>query len=173
MGSPAAGTTHFRLGAISPRSESRPPSAAVALRGIRDLACDRGFASSATEIWPNPPSPPYTATVTVVAREPRTRPLHDVLAQVRARHDEPDCVLWVRDLSRSGVLLEVHDLAPPWMTAGRTVKLTLVAEGGADSVELAGPIVRVDTAGPARAFAVAFDARPTHAEAAVVELLAR
>ena len=97
------------------------------------------------------------------------RPNSEVFAQVRTPHDEVDFVLSVQNLSRSGALLELSDLAPGWLRAGNDVLLTLVAEGSREAVDLAAAVVRVDPT--ERVCAIAFDDPSNHARRAVTALI--
>ncbi len=93
----------------------------------------------------------------VFSRELRTLPDCEVFAQVRAPGGSDDYVLAVHDVSRTGALIELSDLAPPWLSAGQEVEFTVIAEGEGSSAEFRGPITRVVEDGQLRGFAVRLD----------------
>ena len=76
---------------------------------------------------------------------------------MRAPGSADDYVLTVQDVSRSGALIELSDLAPPWLCAGQEVEFTVIAEGEGGGAEFRGPITRVVEDGRCRGFAVRLD----------------
>jgi hypothetical protein len=93
----------------------------------------------------------------VFASEERARPNRELLAQVLSPSGKRAYVLTVRDVSRSGALIELSGFRPSWLVPGRELELTISGEGEDESVDLRGPVARVVTHGDDPVFAVRFD----------------
>jgi hypothetical protein len=78
--------------------------------------------------------------------------------------------LTVRDVSRSGALIELAGFRPSWLVRGREVELTISGEGEDESVEVRGPVARVASDGDDPVFAVRFDG-PTRRSRRYIERL--
>lgn len=93
----------------------------------------------------------------VFASEERARPNRELLAQVPSPSGKRTYVLTVRDVSRSGALIEMSSFRPSWLVPGQELELTISGEGEDESVELRGPVARVSDHDDDPVFAVRFD----------------
>ena len=92
----------------------------------------------------------------VFASEERARPNRELFAQVASPSGKRAYVLTVRDVSRSGALIELSNFRLSWLVPGRELELTISGEGEDESVELRGPVARVSDSGDDPVFAVRF-----------------
>jgi hypothetical protein len=81
-------------------------------------------------------------------------------------------VLGVRDVSRSGVLIEMSGFRPAWLQPGQELELTMIAEGEDESVDLCGPVTRVSADDADPVFAVKFHEPSRRARRYIDRLLA-
>ncbi len=104
--------------------------------------------------------------------ERRRHPRYEVLAQVRVRRADTDYVLEVKNLSQSGALVELGDLArPTWVKVGRTLELTLFVPDEDESTDVSGTVRRVVEEVGYAAFAVEFTALSDEAQKYLARLL--
>lgn len=108
----------------------------------------------------------------VFALEERARPNRELFAQVPSPKGTRAYVLTVRDVSRSGALIEMAGFRPAWLVPGREVELTISAEGEDESVELRGPVARVTHDGDDPVFAVKFQDPSRRARRYIERLIA-
>lgn len=92
----------------------------------------------------------------VFGRDERARPNRELFAQVPSPKGRRAYVLTVRDVSRSGALIELAGFRPSWLVPDQELELTIAAEGEDESVELRGPVTRVSEAEDDPVFAVRF-----------------
>lgn len=99
----------------------------------------------------------------VFSREERARPTLELFAQIEPPHGRRTYVLAIRDLSRSGALIELSGFRPKWLEIGQEIQLTMAVEGVDECVDLRGPVARVVHDENDPVFAVRFEGQSRRA----------